>query len=331
MADTYSRRVQYWTLVTRSFVIAWRHKYLWLLALFAGEGGGGFSFNSSSPPGGNIQNGQSPDLRSAFESGGSWLNSHIGLVVGVAVAVLLIWIALFVFAAVCEGATVRGAAEHDAERSFGLDWAWRAGRASMGTIIRIRLLLIALGLPVGIVWIVIVVAFLTALAGGSVGGAVGLGLAAALLGLAAFVYFMYLDVLGRLSVRAAVLEQVTSARAALGRGHRLVLTRFGRILLVWLLAVGVAIVVGIASAAAVSVIAVPLFIAGIAAASAGSAAVAIVILVSVLIFLPILLVVGGFLAAQSSTYWTLAFRRLEIDAAPAVYPLAYPPPFPAAP
>jgi hypothetical protein len=109
------------------------------------------------------------------------------------------------------------------------------------------------------------------------------------------------------------------------------MTRFSRILLVWLLSVGIAIVVGIASAAAVAVIAIPLFIAGIAATFAGSAAVAVVIMLSVLILLPILLVVGGFLAAQSSTYWTLAFRRLEIEAAPAAYPLAYPPPSPAAP
>jgi hypothetical protein len=323
--------VQYWILVTRSFAIAWRHKYLWLLALFAGEGGGGFSFNSSTPAGGNTQNGPPPDLRSALESWGSWLNSHIGLMAGLAVALLLVWIAFFVLAAICEGATVRGAAEHDAERSFGLGWAWQAGRASMGTIIRIRLLLIAFGLPAGIVWIVIFVGFLTALAGGSVGGAVGLGLAAVLVGLAAFVYFMYLDVLGRLSVRAAVLEQVASARAALGRGHRLVSTRLGRVLLVWLLAVGVAFVVGIATVAAGAVIAVPLFFAGIAATTAGSAAVAVVILLSILIFLPILLVVAGFLAAQSSTYWTLAFRRLEIDAAPAVYPFSYSPPSPASP
>jgi hypothetical protein len=299
--------------------------------LFAGEGGGGFSFNSPTPAGGNTQNGQSPDFRSALESGGSWLNTHVALIVALAVVALLVWIAFFVLAAACEGATVRGAAEHDAERSFGLGWAWRAGYASMGTIIRIKLLLIAFGLPVGIVWIVIVIGFLTALAGGSVGGAVGLGLAAVLVGLVSFVYFTYLDVLGRLSVRAAVLEQVASARAALGRGHQLVSTRFGRILLVWLLAAGVAIVVGIASVAAVSVIAVPLFLAGTAAAFAGSAMLAVVILLSVLILLPILLLVAGFLAAQSSTYWTLAFRRLEIDATPAIYSFAYPPPAPAAP
>jgi len=44
-----------------------------------------------------------------------------------------------------------------------------------------------------------------------------------------------------------------------------------------------------------------------------------------LILLPVLLVISAFLAAQSSTYWTLAFRRLELDRPP-VYAYAYPPP-----
>jgi hypothetical protein len=331
IGSTYARPVPYWTLVSRSFAIAWRHKYLWLLALFAGEGGGGASFNSSTSTRSSTQNGQSPDFRSAYDSAGSWLNSHIWLIVVVTIAVLLVWIALFVLAAVCEGATVRGAAEHDAERPFGLGWAWRAGRASMGTIIRIRLLLFALVLPVGIVLIVIVAGFIAALASGNGGAAVGLGLLGGLLGLASIVYFIYLDVLGRLSVRAAVLEQVASARAALGRGHRLVVTRLGRVLLVWLLGVGVGIVIGIATALALLLIAVPLFIAGFAAAHAGSAALVVVILLSVLILIPILLLVAGFVAAQGSAYWTLAFRRLDLDAPRTVYPFASPPPSPAAP
>lgn len=317
--------MQYWTLVTRSFAIAWRHKYLWLLALFAGEAGGGFSFNSPSYPG-NTQTGQSQNFRSFSESATSWLNSHVDLIVALAVALLVISIALFVLAAVCEGGVVRGAAEHDAERPFGLGWAWQAGRASMGTVIRIRLLLIALGLPVVIVWIVVVGAFLVALLGGSVGAVLGLGMVGVLLSLAAFVFFIYLDVLGRLSVRAAVLEQVASATSALGRGHRLVLTRFGRLCLVWLLALGVGFVIGIAAAAAALVITIPLVIAVVGAAVARSPALVLVIVLSVLILVPIFVVLGSFLAAQSSTYWTLAFRRLEIDTQPAVYPSAYPPP-----
>ena len=39
--------MQYGEIVTRALAIAWRHKYLWLLALFAGEGAAGVSFSSS--------------------------------------------------------------------------------------------------------------------------------------------------------------------------------------------------------------------------------------------------------------------------------------------
>src|SRR5207237_1126909 len=56
--------------------------------------------------------------------------------------------AFFILAAVCEGATVRAAAEHDAERPFGLGWAWRSGVTTMWVIVRFRLLLLALALPV---------------------------------------------------------------------------------------------------------------------------------------------------------------------------------------
>ena len=47
-----------------------------------------------------------------------------------------------------------------------------------------------------------------------------------------------------------------------------------------------------------------------------------VVVLGVIVLFPIFLVVAGFLAAQSSTYWTLAFRRLDVDYAPATY--AYP-------
>ncbi|MFI5283636.1 MAG: hypothetical protein ACHQ0J_10995 [Candidatus Dormibacterales bacterium] len=322
--------MQYWTVVTRSFGIAWRHKYLWLVAFFAGESGSGFSGNSgyqSSLPRG--QNGGGPDFNSAYNSATSWLNDHIGLIVFFAVLILVIWIALFVLAAVCEGATVRAAAEYDAERPFGLGWAWQAGRASMGTIIRIRLLLLVLGLPAAILLIAVLGGFVVAIVNGNAGAAVLLGLFGAFLGLGGIVYFIYLDVLGRLSARAAVLEQVTSARAAMSRGHGLVRKRLGRVVLVWLLALVVGFVVGIGVAIALAIVAIPLIIAGVAAAATGSGAVVVVILFGIVIFLPIAFLIGGFLSAQSSTFWTLAFRRLEIDAAPAGYPYAYPAPPPA--
>jgi hypothetical protein len=327
--------VQYWEIVTRSFRISWRHKYLWLIALFSGESGGGF--NSSYQQGLPNRGGTSAGNGAAYygdavASAGRWLNDHIGLILLLAGLVVLIWIALFVLAAVCEGATVRASAEHDAERQFGLGWAWQAGRNTMWAIIRLRLLIFVLLLPGLVVVGLAAVGFIVAIANGGGGASVGLGLLLGLLVLAFIPYAIYVGFLDRLGTRAVVLELV-GARAALGRGHRLVRNRLGRVLLVWLLSIAIAIALGIALGIAILVVAIPLIVGIIALGTAGSGFAVVLVIIGVLVLLPVSLVLGGFLAAQSSTYWTLAFRRLDLDQAPAYQYPYYPPaqPGPAAP
>jgi len=314
----------YWELVTRSFRISWRHKYLWLLALFAGEGGGG-SFNFNSPPtNGTNGSGRTPDLSAVNQQVTQWLSDHTGLIVGASVTIVVIAIAFFVLGAVCEGAVVRAAAEHDAERPFGLGWAWQVGTATMGTIIRFRLLLIALTLPLLAIFVVLTIAFLTAILGGN-GAVVAL---VALFGfvfvLAGIPYAILLFFLDRLGTRAVVLEQLGAVRA-FGRAYSLVKQRLGRLLLLGLLAIAVGFVVGICFAILGAILVVPVALMTIAAYASHSSTWWVVIVIAVLILLPIFLVIGAFLSAQGSTYWTLAFRRLELDSAPA-YASAYPPP-----
>src|SRR5207244_7782070 len=62
---------------------------------------------------------------------------------------------------------------------------------------------------------------------------------------------------------------------------------------------------------------VPLFLIGAVAFASGTAAFLPFVILGVVILLPVALVVQGFVAAQSSTYWTLAFRRLDLELAPA--------------
>jgi hypothetical protein len=322
--------MQYWDIVLRSFQITWRHKYLWLLAFFAGEGGFGFNFSyrTSAPfqTGGN----RAPNVTAIQQQISGWIAGHAGLIVAAAVLLLLIGIGLFVLAAVCEGALVRASAEHDAERPFGLGWAWRTGTSTMGTIIRFRLLLLALGLPVVLVLAAITAGFVAAIANQNIGAVVGLAVIGLLLVLAAIPYVIYLSFLGLLGTRAAVLEQL-KARAAIVRGHRLARKRLGRVLLVWLLSIGVGFALGIALLIVLGILSLPAIIAGIAAFTTGSTTAWVIFVIAILVVLPIALVVQGFVAAQSSTYWTLAFRRLDIDAAPA-YGSQYPqPPTPSTP
>ena len=307
----------YWDILTRSFRISWNHKYLWLIALFSGESGGS-SFNYSQQQ--RTPRGEQPDFATIQHQATTWLNDHIALVVALVIVWLLLLIAFFILAAICEGATVRASAEHDADRPFGLRLAWRMGLHTMWVIVRFRLLLIALYLPLFVLIGAWVVGLVVALANQNGGAAPVLILTGLLLLVVGLVYAIYLFFLDRFGTRAIVLEE-RAARASIARAHRLLFKRFGRALLVWLLAIGVAIVLAIAVACFSLIFVLPLALAGALAAATGTGALWAVVALGVIILVPLYLVVAGFLAAQGSTYWTLAFRRMDIDYAPAY---AYP-------
>jgi len=311
--------MQYWEIVTRSFKITWRNKYLWLLALFAGESGGGFNFNSGSfTPPGTTGSYKAPDLNAINQQLSQWVADNGGLIAAAGVLLILVTIAFFVLAAVCEGAVVRAAAEHDAERPFGLGMAWRAGRATMGAMIRFRLLVIALALPVLIVFVLLAIGLVGAITGNNGAAIAVVVLIGVLFLLAAIVYGVALAFIDRLGARAVVLEQIGAA-AALGRGYTLLRRRLGRVLLVWLLSVAVGIALGICVAIVGAILVLPAGVIAFGAYASGSSAWWLVIVIAAVILLPIFLVISAFLAAQTSTYWTLAFRRLEIDQPAYVY------------
>jgi hypothetical protein len=318
--------------VWRSFRISWRYKYLWLIALFSGEGGG--SFGSSGGGGGSGGGGagggsQAPgqiDTTAVQDQITRFLSEYAGLIVALVVAWLVLVVIFFILSAICEGATIRASAEHDAERPWGLRLSWQAGLHTLWPIVRFRLLLFALGLPLALLAIAVVVGTIIAIVNQSGVAVVPLVIGGLLLVLAGIPYAIYLFFLDRLGSRALVLEQL-GAVASIARGHRLLFKRFGRTLIVWLLSIAVGIVVGIAAACLLAVIFVPLLIiGGVATANNSDLPVALIVIGAVLL-IPLSLVVGGFLSAQSATYWTLAFRRLDLDAVP----LPSPPPPPLAP
>ena len=316
--------MQYWEIVTRSFRISWNHKYLWLIALFSGEGGAGFSYSYNQSTGRGTT---TPNVAELQHQVTTWISDHIGLIVLLAILWLVLVVAFFILGAVCEGATVRASAEHDAERPFGLGWAWRSGVSTMWVMVRYRLLLVALALPIVLIVGGFIFAVAVSIANDNKGAAIALVLLTLLLVLAAIPYFFYLFFLDRLGTRAVVLEQI-GARAAIVRAHRLLFKRLGRALLVLLLAIGVGIALGVLVACAVAIVAFPLAIIGAVLFASGSAPAWPLIVIAVIILLPITLVIGGFLAAQSSTYWTLAFRRLDLEPAQPYYQPVQPPPPP---
>jgi len=259
----------YWDVVMRSFRISWNHKYLWLIALFSGEGGGGFSFNYSQPSTGR---GASPNFATIQQQVTTWVADHVALIVLLAILWLLLVLVFFILLALV-----------------------------------LPVFLVAVGLGTGIA---------VSLANGNSGAVAGLVVLGLCLALLTIPYLIYLSLLDRLGSRAAVLEQI-SARPAIVRAHRLLRKRLGRALLVWLLSIAVGIVLAIALACLLAIVFVPLFLIGAVAFASGTAAFLPFVILGVVILLPVALVVQGFVAAQSSTYWTLAFRRLDLEQAPA--------------
>ncbi len=308
----------YWDIVARSFRIAWKHKYLWLIGLLSGEGGG-FSFNYSQGTTRTTTPGRpapSPDFAAVQQQIATWIADHIALLVLIAVAWLILVVALFILGAICEGATVRAAAEHDAERPFGLGWAWRSGRTTMWAIVRLRLLILALSLPLIVLFAGLAIGVFAALVSKNYVAVLPLVLLGLALVLVAIPYAIYVSFLDRFGARALVLEQL-AARPSIVRAHRLLRKRLGRSLLVWLISIGVSIALGIGLACALALVAVPFFILGAFIATGSSAAIVPLVILGVVLLVPIALVVQGFVAAEISTYWTLAFRRLDLDYPPA--------------
>lgn len=296
----------YGDVVTRSFVIAWRHKYLWLIALFSGESGGNVSFNYTTPTNG------APDLTAIQDQATRWVSDHAGLIAAMGVVLLVLTIAFFFLGAVCEGATIRASAEHDAQRPFGLRLAWTMGVHTTWVMVRFRLLLLALYLPLFLVVAGWLVGLFIALVHQDVGVLLTLLFGGLLVFGLAFVYGLYLLFLDRFGSRAVILEE-RHALAAIARAHRLLFRRFGRSLLVLLLSLAIAFALSIGLACVSSLLFLPVVLSMSASSSPVSWP---LVIVTGVVGIPVYLVVGGFLAAQSSSYWTLAFRRIDLDYAP---------------
>ena len=310
----------YWDIVGRSFRIAWRHKYLWLIALFSGEGGFSFNFSSSyrQPASGRLGSGSAPDFGAVQAQVGAWVQDNLGLLALLAVLWLVLVVGFFLLAAACEAAVVRAAAEHDAEQPFDLAGAWRTGVERMWVIVRFRLILVALALPVFVILTAVVIGAVAAGFNGQAGTVVALILLGLLVLLAAIPYAVYLSFLDRFGSRAAVLE-LTGARESLSHAHRLLFKRPGRALVVWLLSIAVTLGLGVAAGVVAAIALVPFVV--VAYSAANGAISWAWVAVAALVALPVMLLIGSFIAAQASTYWTIAFRRMDVEYPPS---FAYP-------
>lgn len=297
--------VEYGLLISRSFAIVWRQRYLWLLALLGGAdvgSGSGFTFQAGLP---SIEYGASAAQALPI------LQNEFGPIILLGVPLLVV-LALFLLSCLTTGALIRASAEHDAERPFRPVLAWRTGLGTFWAILGLRMIVAAVAM------VAVAVVGLLALAGYlAYSDGRGVALTAVIITGVLFVVLLFpaaglFGIAVTLATRAVVLEQ-RGTIASLWRGLHLLRMRLGRTLLVWLIQVGLGIGVS-------TLVSLPMFVlvvvfgglvATIGLTVGPPAAIAVGTPIG-LALIAALALVSSMSGAYFSTYWTLAFRRLEL-------------------
>jgi hypothetical protein len=305
--------MRYGDLITRSLSIVWRHPYLWLLAILGGADVGSVGFNASYSGPYSRGGGSAAD---AARQAVQFLQDNHGVVVVVAAAVLILAVAWLLLSSATTGALVRASAEHDAGRPFRFGLAWRTGLGSFWSVLGLKLMGLLFGISVVVAIGLLVLLGVLSFGAGAGGALAAVVIVGVLLVLALVPFGLLVGILFILATRSVVLEQ-QGVGAALSRSLQLMRRRFGRTLLVWLIQVGLSLGVGLAALLVLGTPFVVLAALTAATAAAGGLAAALVVGVPALLaVLAAALLLAGQTGAYLSTYWTLAFRRLDLDLPP---------------
>lgn len=302
--------MNYGELVSRALRITWENRYLWFFGFFVGSG--------FSPPSFNFQYssdfGDSKAFAADFGTVSSLGPVEIGLVAG---AVLVLFVALILLALISQGGLADSVAAIDRgeARSFGS--TWRAGRANIWHVFKVGVLiflialagLILIGVPLGGITFAVFTSTEDLVARIVTGVTAGLLAIVALIVLGSLV-----SIVNQFAVRRIVLEG-GGARDAIRFGYRLFRSRVGTSLLVFLLAIAIAIGALLALFIAAALVGLVLGLPAIGLLIAGLQTAAIVAGgVALLILLPLMLAAAGAVGTFGHAYWTLAYLRLTARA-----------------
>lgn len=315
--------MDYGDIVTRSFRLTWRYKYLWVLGLLAGSGGGsGFSYQGwSGFPGGQSSNTQGgPDMRPVID----WLQTHLALIFALIFLGFLLMVVFFLIASwaaaalVSEISDIESDEETDVSESEerpkrGFLSAWSKGRAAFGRVVGLRFLvglLVLSYVAVIVIPLVLLVYLIAARSALMVVVGIVVGVVVALLVIAAIPFFIALTISQQYALRYIVLRQ-NGVADSLKAGFRLLKENLSSTLLLWLITIGVGMAVGLAVMVALLLVAIPVGLFVFIMFQIGPITGVTALALAVLIVVPLLLAAAGAASAYFSTYWTLAFSKLS--------------------
>lgn len=302
--------MDYTALLRTAWGITWRYKYLWVLGLFAAEGGG-CSFSSGSPNFGGNTGSSGFGSPSGVED---FFSQYWALLLALLLGFIVLAIALWVISIIATGGLIAGTDTAYHERTdSGLGDAWRAGLRSFWRLLGMWLLIalmvflaillvaLAIGLPIGLA------VYRDADLGA--GAIVGVVLFVILLVLIAIPSAIALQIVSTWANRSLVLEG-TGVVASLRAGWRLFRANIGVSLMVWLIAVGVSIGMAVAVLIPLAILAIPIGLMIWRIVVDANPALWVGLSIAGLVLLVVLSVFKAATTTYFGAYYTVAYRQL---------------------
>jgi hypothetical protein len=308
--------MEYGRLIREAWQITWRHPFLWVLGLFAGGtagvslGGGG----GRAEPRGTAA--PLPDVDVTGADVARWATDHVGLIVGVLAAVLLVVVALLVTSLIAQGGMAGATADLANGRPSSFRRAWRTGLHLFWRYAGLWLLLIAAVMLIGL----LIAGFVALTVGATawiqngvwvIAPALLVALLLVMIGIAAGVV---VSIVVPYAQRAIAVRDI-GPLAGLRDGWQVLRAHPGASLLVWLLNLALTIGAGLAMTVAMLAVGLVLAIPALAlwAAFELSTPTIAYLAVAAVVALGVLLTLVAVANTFFWSYWTLAYVRLEGD------------------
>jgi len=144
-------------LLTQSWRLTWRHRFLWVLGLFLSSGGGVSIPNVPSVPSvpggpGGPNRGGPPPLPSGLDGSGEafgrWVGQNLGLIIAIVAVLVLLGLVLLVVSFIAQGGMAYATAQLGQGQPVAAGVAWRAGLRLFWRYVGLWLLSIAIVLAV---------------------------------------------------------------------------------------------------------------------------------------------------------------------------------------
>ena len=275
--------MDYWDLVSRSVRLAWKHKFLWFFGFFASASGG--------------------NLGQWTEEGGEWVSNfflqHIGLLLVIVVAVVVLWLAFFIMNIISTGGLIRSVSNADRGRPISFGGTWSAGVTTFWRLLGLTVLAVLTFLVVTAACAVPVILSL-------LGGAAGVAIAV-LIGAVLFIPYIAFLFLLAFTVTYAEREIVlfgADVFDAIREGWQLTKRFFWKSMVVWLVTLVCGLVYGLGFVIALAILAVPFVLIGMANLAAG-------LILGIPIGLAFIAIASGAITTFSYSVWTMAYERLK--------------------